>query len=180
VGHIEELGNERPDSMVVFMKPNSAISRELKSGDGEAHHYEAEICFLCIKGRFVGVTVGIDLTRRDLQSKLKAKGLPWERSKAFDDSAVFGSFVPISSTKQPISLALDIDGRAAQRGNSSLMIYSPDAILEELGSFTTLNDGDIVMTGTPKGVGVIESGRLFRGRLSVGDELLVEHEWESK
>ena len=180
VDHIEELGNELPDSMVVFMKPNSAISRELKSGNDEAHHYEAEICFLCTKGRFVGVSVGIDLTRRDLQSKLKAKGLPWERSKAFDGSAVFGSFVPVPSTTQPISLALEIDGRAVQKGDSSLMIYSPEAILEELGSFTTLSDGDIVMTGTPKGVGVIESGRLFRGRLSVGEALLVEQAWEAK
>ena len=180
VDHIEELGNELPDSMVVFMKPNSAISGELRSGDKEAHHYEAEICFLCVKGRFVGVSIGIDLTRRDLQSKLKTKGLPWERSKAFDGSAVFGSFVAIPTTKQPISLALEIDGRPVQTGDSSLMIYSPDAILEELRSFTTLDDGDIVMTGTPKGVGVIESGRLFRGRLSVGEALLVEKEWKAK
>jgi 2-keto-4-pentenoate hydratase/2-oxohepta-3-ene-1,7-dioic acid hydratase in catechol pathway len=73
VGHVKELGNELPDSMVVFMKPNSAISRELKSGDGEAHHYEAEICFLCGKGRFVGVSIGIDLTRRELRRNLKRK-----------------------------------------------------------------------------------------------------------
>ena len=86
----------------------------------------------------------------------------------------------LPSTDQPISLTLEIDGRAVQKGDSSLMIYSPDAILEELGSFTTLYDGDIVMTGTPKGVGVIESGRFFRGRLSVGEELLVEKEWEAK
>ncbi|MDA7511571.1 fumarylacetoacetate hydrolase family protein [Verrucomicrobia bacterium] len=180
VDHVKELGNELPDSMVVFMKPNSAISRELKSGGDESHHYEAEICFLCGEGRFVGVSIGIDLTRREIQSKLKAKGLPWERSKAFDGSAVFGSFVALPSTDQPISLTLEIDGRAVQKGDSSLMIYSPDAILEELGSFTTLYDGDIVMTGTPKGVGVIESGRFFRGRLSVGEELLVEKEWEAK
>jgi 2-keto-4-pentenoate hydratase/2-oxohepta-3-ene-1,7-dioic acid hydratase in catechol pathway len=84
------------------------------------------------------------------------------------------------STKRPISLALEIDGRVVQEGDSNLMIYSPDTILEELGAFTTLNDGDIVMTGTPKGVGVIESGRLFRGRLSDGEGLLVEKEWAVK
>ena len=166
--------------MVVFMKPNSAIAPELVSGGDEPHHYEAELCFLCHGGAFAGVSIGIDLTRRGLQSKLKAKGLPWERSKAFDGAAVFGSFVATPLGEGPISLSLEIDGIEVQSGDSDLMIYSPQAILEELKTFTTLEDGDIVMTGTPKGVGIIKSGALFKGCLRVGGKLLVERVWEAK
>ncbi|MGL5358272.1 MAG: fumarylacetoacetate hydrolase family protein, partial [Shewanella sp.] len=96
VDHIHELGNEIPEDMVVFVKPNSAITTQLHSQhQGEALHYEAELCFLFQGGRFSHVAVGLDLTKRALQNQLKAKGLPWERAKAFDGAALLSPFIAI-------------------------------------------------------------------------------------
>ena len=97
VAHIKELNNEIPEDMVLFIKPNSAISDVLKSFHHEAIHYEAELCFLFEGGVFIAVGLGLDLTKRSLQSELKAKGLPWERAKAFDGSAVMSQFIPINA-----------------------------------------------------------------------------------
>ena len=93
VDHIAELGNEVPDEMVVFLKPNSAISSKLQSYHQEPLHYEAELCFLYQQGHFTAVAIGLDLTKRNLQAKLKTKGLPWERAKSFNGAAVFSDFV---------------------------------------------------------------------------------------
>lgn len=177
VDHITELGNEIPDEMVVFLKPNSAISEQLLSVHQEPLHYEAELCFLYEQGRFVAVAVGLDLTKRKLQDKLKAKGLPWERAKAFDGAAVFSDFVAISSVDEQLNLALTIDGKPIQSGGISLMMYKPDVILEQLASFISLADGDIVMTGTPKGVGQIVAGSEFVAQVKIGDKALVSATW---
>lgn len=177
VEHISELGNDVPDDMVVFMKPNSAISSVLRAGREEAVHYEAEICFLVKDQQWAGVGLGLDLTKRTLQTALKSKGLPWERSKAFDGSAVFSEFVPWEGETKGLSLSLDIDGKRVQDGAVSQMIYSPEQIREDLRSFTTLSDGDIVMTGTPKGVGVVTAGARFEGALSCQGARLVSHSW---
>lgn len=177
VDHITELGNEIPDEMVVFLKPNSAISEQLLSVHQEPLHYEAELCFLYEQGRFVAVAVGLDLTKRKLQDKLKAKGLPWERAKAFDGAAVFSDFVAISSVDEQLNLALTIDGKPIQSGGISLMMYKPDVILEQLTSFISLADGDIVMTGTPKGVGQIVAGSEFVAQVKIGDKALVSATW---
>lgn len=177
VDHITELGNEIPDEMVVFLKPNSAISEQLLSVHQEPLHYEAELCFLYEQGRFVAVAVGLDLTKRKLQDKLKAKGLPWERAKAFDGAAVFSDFVAISSVDEQLNLALTIDGKPIQSGGISLMMYKPDVILEQLTSFISLADGDIVMTGTPKGVGQIVAGSEFVAQVKIGDKTLVSATW---
>lgn len=177
VDHITELGNEIPDEMVVFLKPNSAISEQLLSVHQEPLHYEAELCFLYEQGRFVAVAVGLDLTKRKLQDKLKAKGLPWERAKAFDGAAVFSDFVAISSVDEQLNLALTIDGKPIQSGGISLMMYKPDVILEQLASFISLADGDIVMTGTPKGVGQIVAGSEFVAQVKIGDKTLVSATW---
>ena len=93
--HIKELNNPVPDEMVVFNKPPSSIGSQLCSYHGETIHYESEICFLVKDGQYCAVGFGLDLTKRELQSKLKSKGLPWERAKAFDGSAVFSRFLPI-------------------------------------------------------------------------------------
>ena len=95
VEHIKELNNEMPTSMVIFMKPNTAVSSELITGKQMPLHYEGEICFLIKQGKISAVGFGLDLTHRELQSELKAKGLPWERAKAFDGAAVMSSFVSI-------------------------------------------------------------------------------------
>ena len=180
VAHIAELGNEVPDSMVLFSKPNSAIAKELVSGVKEAHHYEAELCFLVENRAFVGIGLGIDLTRRELQSGLKEKGLPWERCKAFDGSAVFSEFVPMPPEGSRLSFSLEINDSLVQQADSSLMIHSPTAILGEILSFMTLEDGDIVMTGTPKGVGVISSGDRFTGRVHFEQREVIVKKWSAR
>ena len=181
VAHIQELGNEIPDDMVVFNKPNSAISSCLLAQiDGETLHYEGEIALLISAGEIAGVGFGLDLTRRELQSRLKAKGLPWERAKAFDGAALFSEFVPAPADLQTLSLRLTVNGELRQAGGVGLMIYPPAEILRELGRFTTLEDGDIVMTGTPAGVGAIRSQDSFRGALLDGDRELVSVSWQAQ
>ncbi|MBB1268186.1 fumarylacetoacetate hydrolase family protein [Shewanella sp. SR44-3] len=167
--HIQELGNEIPDDMVVFLKPNSAISQTLNAFSQETIHYEAELCFMVKDGKFSAVGLGLDLTKRQLQGQLKAKGLPWERAKAFDGSAVFSEFtalepsLPLSSLNWCFELTLD--GERLQWGDSELMLYTPQQILTAISEFMTLEDGDIVMTGTPKGVGELKVGGEYRASL---------------
>lgn len=183
VEHIYELGNEMPEDMVVFLKPNSAISSQLLAEhQGESLHYETELCFMFQGGRFSSVAVGLDLTKRDLQTKLKAKGLPWERAKAFDGAALFSPFVTIDDAEAPLHFTLSINDKLVQEGHIDLMIYKPLTILSELQAFISLNDGDIVMTGTPKGVGIIPAESVFKVTLSRGlqasTEPLLEWQWQ--
>ena len=180
VDHIHELNNEVPDNMVVFNKPSSAISQDLLAFHEEQLHYEGELCFLVQGGKFVAVGFGIDLTKRTMQSALKSKGLPWERAKAFDGSAVFSEFISIDNLEQDMSLTLSINEQVIQSGGTSLMIYKPQQILDELSTFMTLVDGDVVMTGTPKGVGKINSGDIFRGSISIGNQIVCSHQWHAK
>jgi len=180
VDHIHELNNEMPDNMVVFNKPSSAISQELSSFHEEQLHYEGELCFLVQGGKFVAIGFGIDLTKRAMQSRLKSKGLPWERAKAFDGSAVFSEFISIDNLDREMSLTLSINEQVIQSGGTSLMIYKPQQILEELTSFTTLVDGDVVMTGTPKGVGKIESGDIFEGSILIDNQVACNQRWVAK
>jgi len=174
--HISELGNETPTEMVLFTKPNSAISESLNSFDGEPLHYEAEICFIYENGGFTAVGFGLDLTKRALQSRLKEKGLPWERAKAFNGSALFSEFIPVQG-KDELSIQLDINNELRQKGDVSLMLYKPDEILKEITSFMTLENGDIVMTGTPKGVGIINSGDQFTGSIAVNGKQVIDVSW---
>ncbi|NQY34700.1 MAG: fumarylacetoacetate hydrolase family protein [Alteromonadaceae bacterium] len=182
--HITELGNEVPDEMVVFNKPNSAISERLLSFHGEQLHYEAELCFVFQRGKFCAVGFGLDLTKRSLQSKLKDKGLPWERAKAFDGSAVFSDFVVIESldyvSESALSLELAINDKVIQAGGVELMMYKPEQVLKELQTFMTLEDGDVVMTGTPKGVGVINAGDNFIGKVLLAGKIIISAEWQAK
>jgi len=181
VAHIKELGNEVPSQMVVFNKPNSAISTELLASiDGETLHYEGEIALLVRGGKFAAAGFGLDLTRRELQASLKEKGLPWERAKAFDGAALFSDFVPIPASIATLSLRLTVDGELRQAGGVELMMYPPAAILRELRQFTTLEDGDIVMTGTPAGVGAIKAGEQFEGEVLSGSEVLVSGSWTAR
>ena len=176
--HIKELGNEVPDSMVVFNKPNSAISDILRSNiHNHALHYESELAFTVKNGKLNAVGFGLDLTKRELQSALKAKGLPWERSKAFDGAALFSEFVTLPKNSEGLSLQLNVDGKLRQAGGTSLMIYTPMQIIRELETFTTLEDGDIIMTGTPAGVGEIKAGQHFEGKVLLAGKTLVSAKW---
>lgn len=181
VAHVQELGNEIPDEMVIFNKPNSAISETLAATHGGAAlHYEGEIAYLYQGGCFVAAAFGLDLTKREVQSALKAKALPWERSKAFHGAAVFSEFVSLPGGDALLGLTLDIDGERVQEGDTSLMMYKPDQILAEIQSFMPLDDGDIVMTGTPAGVGQVRPDAVFRGALVAGREVLISHQWQAK
>ncbi len=179
--HIRELGNETPDAMVIFNKPNSAISDRLNSEiDGETLHYEGEICFSVNNGQLHGVGFGLDLTRRQLQSKLKSRGLPWERAKAFGGAACFSDFVTLGDTDvTSLSLELEVDGELRQQGGYELMMHKPDRILAEIAEFMQLEDGDIIMTGTPKGVGEVQAGETFVGRVLAGGRELVSRQWQA-
>ncbi|MBL4909291.1 MAG: fumarylacetoacetate hydrolase family protein [Alteromonadaceae bacterium] len=178
VDHIQELGNDVPDEMVVFCKPNSAISNQLNSHHlQEPLHYEGELCFIYQQGKFNAVGFGLDLTKRGLQGKLKAKGLPWERAKSFNGAALFSEFVALDTINNSLSLTLSINGELKQAGGISLMMYKPEQILAELQTFIALEEGDIVMTGTPKGVGVIDAGSEFVGQVLLGEQILVSQTW---
>lgn len=174
--HIAELNNAQTGDMVVFIKPNSSISRSLSSFQLEPLHYEGEISFIVKDGRFSAVGFGLDLTKRQLQSGLKEKGFPWERAKSFDGAAVFDRFVTLPDTQDlsGLSLELLIDGKLTQKGGVADMLFKPEEILMDLNSFVTLCDGDIVMTGTPQGVGEVKPGAKFTGRILYKERVLVE------
>lgn len=187
--HIEELQNERPDEPVVFLKPDSAVLLKqhpfvIPEFSDDIHH-EVEILVRINKvGKYIDakfapnyydeIGLGIDFTARDLQAKLKEKGLPWEKAKAFDGSAVIGSFLSkkdFSSTEN-INFELKSNGNTVQKGNTSHMLWKIDELIAHVSQYFTLKIGDIVFTGTPEGVakvkpndileGFIENKKLFR------------------
>lgn len=176
--HIAELNNEIPEQIVLFNKPNSAITNTLNAKhNGDVLHFETELCFVVKNKQFVGVGVGLDLTKRTVQSKLKNKGLPWERAKAFDGSALFSEFVEISQSLQKFSFELKIDDKVIQHGDTEFMLHKPDALLAEIAGFMHLEDGDIIMTGTPSGVGEVKANSVYSVALFTNDTCLVEQKW---
>ena len=175
--HISEMDSVPAEEMVVFMKPNSSMGDTLMAEIGEPIHYEGEICLLIERGEAVGVAFGLDLTKRATQSKLKAAGLPWERSKAFNGSALFSEFVTAPEDLNKLGVELLVNEVLRQKGDVSLMLYPPSVILEELKHFLTLEDFDIVMTGTPAGVGPVRAGERFRGRVLNGETELIGQDW---
>lgn len=180
--HIEELNNERPDEPVVFMKPDSAIL--LKQHPfvipefSEDIHHELEVIVKINKvGKYIEpkfahkyydeISVGIDFTARDLQQKLKDKGLPWEKAKAFDGSAVIGDFVSKNDFKSldNINFELMNNGVTVQKGNTSFMLWKIDELIAYVSQFFTLKIGDIIFTGTPEGVAIVRPDDVLEGFL---------------
>ena len=177
VEHIKELENEEPKEMSLFIKPNSSITdRLILPAFGECH-YESEITFLIKDSRFAGVGFGLDLTLRDIQSRLKNAGLPWEKAKAFDKAAVFSKFISFDGDINRLGVALYINGELRQKGNVSLMIHKPDEILKEAMNYFTFFDYDLLMTGTPKGVGTYKKGDVFSGKILYDNDIIVEKDW---
>lgn len=176
VEHIYELGNEIPSSMVVFNKPNSAITDTLRFVTPDTR-FEGEICFLILQGKIAGVGFGLDLTKAEIQNHLKSKGLPWERAKAFDGSAVLGEFVPFDAPPESLRMTLHINGLLVQEAAYELMIYKPLPMIEEIAGFMRFEDGDIIMSGTPKGVNTYRIGDEFVGRVYSDETLLVKSSW---
>lgn len=182
VAHIKELGNAVPDEMVVFLKPNSAIGDELLACHQEPLHYEAELCFIVVDAKLFAVGIGLDLTKRTLQSQLKQNGLPWERAKAFNHSALFSEFVALdidTETLDGLSLELLIDGELVQQGSCQQMLHSPQAIIDSVSEYMHFEDGDIIMTGTPKGVGQVSAGASFVGRVLLNGKTLCQQTWQA-
>ncbi|MBU0925261.1 fumarylacetoacetate hydrolase family protein [bacterium] len=177
--HIKELNNEVPEDMVFFIKPNSAISNRLIFPKNQnSCHYEAEISFLIENNKISAVSFGLDLTLREVQSKLKAKGLPWERAKSFDGAAVFSKFVNFDGDISKLGIELYINGELKQKGDYSLMINKPSEIIKEVNSFLSFENGDILMSGTPQGVGSFNVGDVFLGRILFDNNVLIEETFE--
>jgi len=175
--HVRELENEVPDQAVLFIKPNSAIADEIIFSDEGLIHYEGEITFLVIDGKFTGVGFGLDLTKRRLQDELKSKGLPWERAKAFDKSAVFSDFVGFEGDVARLRMELYINGELVQSGGCRSMLNKPPDLLNDINSVFSLENGDLVMTGTPEGVGAITRGDELIGKVFDEETLLVQGSW---
>jgi len=180
VGHIEELNNEVPKQPVIFIKPNSSISNNIYSSKYDVIHYEGEISFLISSNKLKGVGFGLDLTKREVQSNLRSMGLPWERAKSFDRSAVFSEFVTFGGNISDLRMELFINGSLVQHGGCDLMLNKPDEILNEAMSFLSFEDDDVLMTGTPKGVGPIHSGDTLIGKIFEKETVLVEGFWVVK
>ena len=177
VEHIQELGNAIPSEPVIFCKPNSALSTDLCTHPIDDIHYEGEISFIIHNGVITGVGFGLDLTKRKIQSSLKEQSLPWERAKAFDKSAVFSHFVKVGQNLSELRTELFINGQLKQSSGYPFMLNKPEALVREISSFMTLEDGDVVMSGTPAGVGQVHAGDHFVGKIYDGHELLLEHSW---
>lgn len=178
VDHIEELGNKPSTEPVIFCKPNSSIASEIRFSDNELIHYETELAFLIIDSRLAGVGIGFDLTKRDLQTQLRTQGHPWERSKAFDGAAVFSEFVPLPDDLSGLSIRMTINDQLKQDGGYGLMIFKPERLLQYVGEFMSWCDGDILMTGTPKGVGTYQRGDVFTAQVFAQSALLLEQTWQ--
>lgn len=178
--HITELNNRPADQPVLFIKPNSAIASEIYATPEETLHFESELSFLIEAGKAVAVGFGLDLTKRKLQSQLKTQGLPWERAKAFDHSAVFSEFVSFSGNNLELGIELSVNDKFAQQGHCQQMIYKPEYLFNDIQKVFTLEDGDIVMTGTPKGVAEVHRGDRYHGKVLYRQNTLVEAHWVVK
>ena len=180
--HAQELGNEIPEEPVIFMKPDSAIFRQrdafyIPDWTNDVH-YELEVVIKLnrlgknIESKFAHkyyseVTVGIDFTARDVQTRLKQKGLPWEKAKAFDQSAVVGEYVSAEGLEiENLDFELYRNGKLTQQGNTSQMIYSVADMIEYCSQYFTLKIGDLLFTGTPKGVSSVKVGDILEGYIA--------------
>jgi len=180
--HAKELGNAIPEEPVIFIKPKSALLQPhtpfYYPQFCNELHYEAELVLRISKnGRYIeerhaskyynAITVGIDFTARDIQAELKKKGLPWEKAKAWDNSAVIGKWNDLTPEmlKNPINFSFAKNGELVQQGISSQMIFSFDQVIENISNYFSLNIGDLVFTGTPAGVGECVVGDFLEGFL---------------
>jgi len=130
-----------------------------------------------MNGQIEGVGFGLDLTHVDIQNKLKEKGLPWERAKGFNGSAVLSEFVPLAGNIESLNMKLYVNDKLAQFANYDLMMYKPQAMIKEIQSFMCLENGDVIMSGTPKGVSTYSEGDRFLGQIFAGDKVLLECTW---
>lgn len=180
--HISELNNERPAEPVIFMKPDTAVLPKdadfyIPEFSKDVHH-EVEVLVKISKvGKYIDpkfahkyyeeIGLGIDFTARDVQTMLKEKGLPWEKAKAFDHSAIIGSFLPKKNftSLENVNFELRNNGQIVQQGNTSLMLWNIDQLIAYVSQYFTLKTGDIIFTGTPKGVAAVKDNDFLEGFL---------------
>lgn len=190
--HIKELNNERPDEPVIFSKPDTALLRNnspffYPDFSKDIHHEVELVIRISKEGKniqekfaskyFDAIGIGIDFTARDLQQKAKEKGLPWDIAKGFNGSApVSDKFIPVKefADLKNINFSLQLDSEIKQQGNTSLMLFSFDYIISYLSRFFTLRTGDLIFTGTPKGVGPVTVGNVLSAYIE--NEKLLEFE----
>ncbi|MCI0751125.1 MAG: fumarylacetoacetate hydrolase family protein [Flammeovirgaceae bacterium] len=190
--HIQELNNERPDEPVIFTKPETAVLRNnapfyFPDFSKDIHHEVELVLRICKEGKNIqekfaskyydAIGIGIDFTARDLQQKAKEKGLPWDIAKGFNGSAPLSDkFIPIGNFKDltSINFSLQVNGQLKQQGNTSFMLFPFDYIISYLSRFFTLRTGDLIFTGTPKGVGPVQIGDKLTAFIE--DEKLLEFE----
>jgi len=187
--HAKELNNPVPTAPVIFMKPDTALLKDNKPfyhpGFSEDIHHEIELVLKVSKeGKHIGekfaagyydeIGLGIDFTARDIQSRHKEKGLPWELAKAFDGSAPVSNFV--LKSKFPdiynINFKLDINGETRQQGNTNMLLFSFESIIAFVSRYITLKKGDLIFTGTPAGVGRVKLGDRLEGYIE--DEKMLD------
>ena len=178
--HIEELQNERPTEPVVFIKPDTAILLKkqpffIPDFSNDVHHEVEVLVKINRVGKHIDkkfahkyydqIGLGIDFTARDLQQKLKEKGLPWEKAKSFDGAAVIGNWIDKSEIEDvnAIKFSLKKNETTVQSGNTSHMLYKIDEIIEYVSKYFTLKIGDIIFTGTPEGVGKVVANDELKG-----------------
>lgn len=192
VEHIQELNNERPDEPVIFTKPDTALLRNnapfyYPDFSKDIHHEVELVLRVCKEGKNIqekfalnyidAIGIGIDFTARDLQQKAKEKGLPWDIAKGFNGSApISDKFIPIGDFRnlKDIHFSLEVDGVVRQKGNTSLMLFSFEYIIAYLSKFFTLRTGDLIFSGTPKGVGPVTVGNVLSAYIE--DEKLLAFE----
>ena len=178
--HIAELQNERPEEPVIFLKPDSAVLPDkapfvIPDFSSDIHHEIEVIVKINKLGKYIDpkfahkyydeIGLGIDFTARDVQNKLKEKGLPWEKAKAFDGSAIIGDFIPKNefSSTENITFELTNNGQTVQKGNTANMLWKIDEIIAYVSQFFTLKKGDIIFTGTPEGVEKVSPNDVLEG-----------------
>jgi len=191
VEHIQELKNETPEEPVVFFKPDTALLRNndpfyYPEFSNDIHHEVEIVLKICKNGKYIDpkfattyfdeIAIGIDFTARDWQQKAKEKGLPWAIAKGFNHSAPISQFYPVSSFKDinNLEFGLEIDGVLRQKGNTNLMLFSFEKIISYLSRFFMLKIGDLIFTGTPKGVGPVQIGN--RLKAFIEDKTLLDFE----
>jgi 2-keto-4-pentenoate hydratase/2-oxohepta-3-ene-1,7-dioic acid hydratase in catechol pathway len=190
--HIKELNNERPEEPVIFTKPDTALLKNnspffYPDFSRDIHHEVELVLRICKEGKNIGekfasryfdaIGIGIDFTARDLQQKAKEKGLPWDIAKGFNGSAPLSDkFIAVTEFKdlKDINFRLTINGGIRQQGNTNLMIFSFEYIISYLSRFFTLRTGDLIFTGTPKGVGPVQAGDTLAAYIE--NEKLLEFE----
>ena len=177
--HIEELDNQKPKNPVIFMKPDTSLIQKnqpffIPSFSDDIHHEIELVVKINRIGKYIdkkfahkyyeNITVGLDFTARDFQNDLKAKGLPWEKSKAFDGSALTGKWINKNELDLTnLNFYLNINNKIVQNGNSSLMLWKIDEIISHISQFFTLKIGDLIFTGTPSGVSTVKKEDVLEG-----------------